>query len=173
MVHESVIDDGNSRILSLSRGFHNSVGSDSDTAVDSSAHPSPSQPEFSRHPNDNTMRNPEDYATPKEPVPGWPQVAVLMSKTSDFACFSRFSEFQIKSLLYYQAELEILKAELQEEEWEDYRRGDEDAKRYSKRADYLVKSRYGENKRQWEKVVEMRKVMKEYSEYLYFILRFV
>src|SRR5690242_16691783 len=32
----------------------------------------------------------DDDGNPKEPVKGWPKVAVLMAKTPDFAAFSRF-----------------------------------------------------------------------------------
>jgi hypothetical protein len=87
----------------------------------------------------------------------------LMSNIPDFASFNRFSDFQIKSLLYYQAELEMLKAELREEELEDYRRGDAEAQLYAKRADYLIQSRNRTNHRQWDVVVKMRTVLKEYS----------
>ena len=148
-----------------SRGSEESQ--DSKTAVNTSAQPSPSEEDFPvRQPEDDILKDADFYDVPTEPVPGWPQVAVLMSRTPEFACFSRFGDFQIKSLLYYQSEIEMLKAELQEEEWEDYRRGDADSKLYCKRADYLVKSRDGVNKRQWEKVVELRKVIKEYSQYI-------
>ncbi|EPE35222.1 hypothetical protein GLAREA_10919 [Glarea lozoyensis ATCC 20868] len=119
------------------------------------------------HPQYNPMSDPDNFEDePKNPVPGWPQVAELMSNVPDFACFNRFSNFQIKSLLYYQAELEILKAELREEELEDYRRGAGDAQKYAKRADWLVQSKYQENHRQWDVVVRMRAVLKEYNEAL-------
>jgi hypothetical protein len=112
----------------------------------------------------DAMSDPGNFEDePKNPVPGWPQVAELMSNIPDFASFNRFSVLQIKSLLYYQAELEILKAELREEELEDYRRGDERAIDYAKRADFLVRSRNRPNHRQWEVVVEIRRVLKEYS----------
>jgi len=99
------------------------------------------------------------------PVPGWPRVAKLMAETPDFAAFSRFRDLNIKSLLYYQSELTILRERLHEEEWNDYREGDdENARQFSKRADRLVSSKdlYSP---QWALVLEMRRVLKEYSEH--------
>jgi hypothetical protein len=132
------------------------------TAID------PESPARARFTPDNhqhdLMSDPANFEDePKNPVPGWPQVAELMSNIPDFASFNRFSALQIKSLLYYQAELEILKAELREEELEDYRRGDERAIEYSKRADFLVRSRNKENHRQWDVILKIRTVLKEYS----------
>ncbi|CAG8953878.1 hypothetical protein HYFRA_00010839 [Hymenoscyphus fraxineus] len=92
----------------------------------------------------------------------WPQVSRLMSDTPEFASFNRFSDLQIKSLLYYQAQIEILKQELQDEEWEDYRRGDDTVSKYCEQANNLVLS----EAKQWEKMKEIRKLLKEYNEAL-------
>ncbi len=97
------------------------------------------------------------------PIPGWPRVAMLMAKTPDFASFSRFRDLNVKSLLYYQAELTRLRKKLHEEELDDALRGDEEAVKYAQRADKLIKSE-APNNRQWELVKEMRVVLKEYSE---------
>ncbi|CAG8973469.1 hypothetical protein HYALB_00011065 [Hymenoscyphus albidus] len=85
-----------------------------------------------------------------------------MSDTPEFASFNRFSDLQIKSLLYYQAQIELLKQDLQEEEWEDYRRGDDTVSKYCEQANYLVSSKA----KQWEIMKEIRKLLKEYNEAL-------
>lgn len=97
------------------------------------------------------------------PVHGWPQVAVLMAKTPDFASFSRFRDLNIKSLLYYQAELSRLRKKLHEAELEDARRGDTEASKYALRADKLMRSE-APNNEQWEIVKKIRIALKEYSE---------
>ena len=117
------------------------------------------------HPNlaDGDVENDLD-----RPVPGWPRVAMLMAKTPDFASFSRFRDLNIKSLLYYQAELTKLRAKLHEEEWQDYRRGDEDAREFASRADYLIMSEDEVNHRQWDIMKQIRVLLKEYSESKYY-----
>lgn len=90
----------------------------------------------------------------------WPQVSELMSDTPEFASFNRFSDLQIRSLLYYQAEIEALKEKLKDEEWDDYRRGNGDAATYCRRAKYLVAS----DSDQWKIMKKIRVVLKEYSE---------
>lgn len=94
-----------------------------------------------------------------------------MAASHDYASFNRFTDLQFRSLLYYQAELEILKKDLQKEEWKDYRRGGADAAHYSKRADYLVRPRERDDEtasKQWRIVLRLRDVLKQYSEYFSF-----
>ena len=43
---------------------------------------------------------------------GWPHLAHLMSDVPEFAAFSRFRELNVKNLLYYQAELNIVQEQL-------------------------------------------------------------
>ena len=43
---------------------------------------------------------------------GWPSLAHVMSGVPEYAAFSRFTELNIKNLLYYQAELDILRQEI-------------------------------------------------------------
>jgi Family of unknown function (DUF6594) len=101
----------------------------------------------------------DDLELPKPPVEGWPHVALLMSKTPDFAAFSRFRELNIKSLLYYQAQLTTLKAELHKQEYED-KRGT--APQFASRADFLMMS---EGSAQLKLIKEIRVVLKEYSKF--------
>jgi hypothetical protein len=97
------------------------------------------------------------------PVPGWPQLAVLMAKTPDFAAFSRFRDLNIKSLLYYQVQLILLRKELQNKESTDAASDpDEDPALFAQRVDFLVEAS-GEERKQFEIVEKMRKVLKEYS----------
>ena len=99
------------------------------------------------------------------PVPGWPKVALRMANTPDFAAFSRFRDLNIKSLLYYQAELTRLRARLHRAEVRDYQNGSDEAREYANRADYLIDSEKldAKSKKQWELVKRMRVVLKEYS----------
>jgi hypothetical protein len=123
-------------------------------------------------PADSTNNTDSPYAQDTEdveedldvPVPGWPHVATLMAKTPDFASFSRFRDLNIKSLLYYQAELTKLRKKLHKQEWEDYRRGDNKARNYAERADYLINSKKKDGHKQWKLVKEIRIILKEYSE---------
>ena len=119
--------------------------------------------------NDGVEENdPEDDL--EQPVPGWPKVALLMAQTPDFASFSRFRDLNVKSLLYYQAELTSIRKSLHKQEWKDYRLGGEDKKHhYSRRADFLANSKEsgGKPSEQWAKVLKMRTLLKEYSEFFY------
>jgi hypothetical protein len=99
----------------------------------------------------------------RRPVPGWPKVALQMSDTPDFAAFSRFRTVNIKSLLYYQAEIIKLQKKLHIQEWEDHRLGDEDAQEYAKCADDLIDSAEDGDGVQWQLVKDLRVLLKEYS----------
>lgn len=86
-----------------------------------------------------------------------------MAKTPDFAAFSRFRDLNIKSLLYYQAQLTLLRKELQDKESADNARpSGEKRSKFGERADFLVEAD-GENRNQFVIVEKMRKVLKEYS----------
>ncbi|KAH0557186.1 hypothetical protein GP486_005022 [Trichoglossum hirsutum] len=105
----------------------------------------------------------EEYDITKDlnnPVEGWPRVALLMAKTPDFAAFSRFRDLNIKSLLYYQAQLTNLRNKLHEKEYEDARGTDEDRRQFASRADFLMCS---EESDQLKLVREIRIILKEYS----------
>jgi len=105
---------------------------------------------------------------PKDPVVGWPTVAKMMASTPEFGNLCRFSDLNMTSLLYYQVELFHLRKELHKHEWNDYR----DAKRgtpYSEffsRADKLIASKDLDKHEQWDVVVKIRKVLKEYNKAL-------
>ena len=100
------------------------------------------------------------------PVPGWPRLAHLMAELPEFASFSRFRHLNVKSLLYYQAELTRLQNQLHQQEWRDFRDENRELALYAKRADVLVQAEYFENaheKVQWELIKKIRLTLKEYS----------
>jgi hypothetical protein len=102
------------------------------------------------------------------PVHGWPELARVMAAHPDFATFQRFRDLNVKSLLYYQAELADLRRELHKIEWEDHRDGGfEDASRLSSRIDVLWRSGEAANpertRKQWLLVQRIRGILKDYS----------
>jgi uncharacterized protein (DUF4415 family) len=105
----------------------------------------------------------ENNEPPEGPVPGWPRVAELMAQTQDFAAFKRYRDLNVKSLLYYQAEIEMLRKKLHKEEWADSQRGDDNQRLYARRIDYMIKSKNKNTGTQWQTVIELRRVLKEYS----------
>jgi hypothetical protein len=100
------------------------------------------------------------------PLLGWPKVAKQIANIPDFEAFSSFKDLQIKSLLYYQAELTSLRKELHAAEYADARSGDEDASELARDLDYLFA--YQDKKdsklcKQWPLIVRIREVLKEFS----------
>ncbi|TVY68720.1 hypothetical protein LSUE1_G007147 [Lachnellula suecica] len=88
-----------------------------------------------------------------------------MANTPDFAAFSRFRDLNVKSLLYYQAQLTDLRLRLHEQEYEDARNtnGEEDNGRFASRADFLMTA---EGSEQLRLMGEIRRLLKEYNEAL-------
>jgi hypothetical protein len=98
---------------------------------------------------------------PKPPLAGWPQLAELMASTPDFAAFPRFRDLNIKSLLYYQVQLGLLKKKLHEQEFHDNENGEgTDEGLFAERADVLVEE---EESEQFRLIRKIREVLKEYS----------
>lgn len=98
---------------------------------------------------------------PEDPVLGWPRLALLMAKTPDFAAFSRFRELNIKSLLYYQVQLKMLRNDLHKQEYVDNgSRKESGPEKYAERADFLIMD---ENSEQFKLIKKIRRVLKEYS----------
>ncbi|KAF1972000.1 hypothetical protein BU23DRAFT_364109, partial [Bimuria novae-zelandiae CBS 107.79] len=96
----------------------------------------------------------------EDSVQGWPQLAQLMAKTPDFAAFPRFRDLNVKSLLYYQCELNSLRRRLHELEYADKF----DGKSYAEYADDLVND--GLKSEQYQTMKEIRRALKEYNEAL-------
>jgi hypothetical protein len=100
---------------------------------------------------------------PHDALPGWPQLAEVMAKTPDFAAFPRFRDLNIKSLLYYQVELTILRDKLHHQEYKDSGESGESGP-FAERADFLVDVDNQESP-QFKIIKDIRRVLKEYSEY--------
>ncbi|KAK3368637.1 hypothetical protein B0H63DRAFT_488849 [Podospora didyma] len=102
-------------------------------------------------------------------VLGWPQLAQVMAEKQGLESFSRFRELNIKNLLYYQAELACLEADLTSVE-----RNNADARgtlrgNHAKNAGRLVKPPNTQNetpqdREQRDLVFEIRRTLKEYNQ---------
>jgi hypothetical protein len=104
--------------------------------------------------------------TPREPCHGWPQLTELMVKNPGFESFQTFRDLNIKSLLYYQAELCSLRKQLHKLEWKDHRTGKlPHAEEFCANIEFLVQSADDKQKRkkQIDLVKQIRVVLKEYS----------
>ncbi len=104
----------------------------------------------------------------EQPLHGWPEVAKLMAKYPGFEAFPTFKDLQLKSLLYYQAELVALRRKLHELEWEDHRNSDfNGAEVICKRVDKLLicgaREKDPDARKQMELVSKIRTVLKDYS----------
>jgi hypothetical protein len=112
--------------------------------------------------------DPEDDVN--QPLHGWPELAKKIAENPDFEAFPLFKDLNIKSLLYYQAELDELRTELHETEWKDHRRGQfKDAEKLGERVDYLLKTKDSEDveeRHQMKLMARIRAVLKEYSEFI-------
>lgn len=113
---------------------------------------------------------PDPEENPGVALHGWPELAQLITKHPDLEAFDPFRELHIKSLLYYQAELDGLRKSLHDAEWEDHRHGDfEQAKDIGKRVDRLLDCEYNttnpEGRHQLELINKIRQVLKAYSKW--------
>jgi len=100
---------------------------------------------------------------------GWPALVDVMVKYRSFESFQAFPDLNIKSLLYYQAELVALRSQLHELEWQDHRTPGK-ASIFCGNVQSLLLSRYSTEKEkeeganaQLEKMKEIREVLKEYN----------
>jgi hypothetical protein len=96
---------------------------------------------------------------PEDAVEGWPQLAQLMADTPDFAAFPRFRDLNVKSLLYYQVELNSLRKKLHRLEHAD--KAHPQRKKYALYADTLVNEANASEQLQTMRTI--RTVLKEYS----------
>ena len=106
----------------------------------------------------------------ERPLQGWPELAKLIAKTPDFEAFEPFRDLHIKSILYYQAELILLREKIHQAEYEDSLLGEKNgvkhASNFAEDLQYLIESRNSGNPelhKQWTLIEEMRKVLKKYS----------
>jgi mannose-6-phosphate isomerase class I len=90
---------------------------------------------------------------------GWPLLAQLMAKRPDFEAFSRFRDLNVKNLLYYQVQLEMLRQDLKEQEQRECR--------HVETAKYADTSMIDNAKsRQWQRIEKLRRLLREYSKRL-------
>ncbi|TGO18461.1 hypothetical protein BPAE_0382g00060 [Botrytis paeoniae] len=126
---------------------------------------------FTSGPGDETKDPSEDL---DKPLPGWPLVSKLIAQYPDLEAFKAFRDLNIKSLLYYQAELENLRKKLHQAEYDEHRQGEqEDIKRASMMAMnldyYLFHARMDDSKcksKQVKIMKQIRVVLKEYNDAL-------
>ncbi|KAF2627732.1 hypothetical protein BU25DRAFT_410864 [Macroventuria anomochaeta] len=102
--------------------------------------------------------NPGPLAEQTQPAhdrPGWPRLAEVMSQVPEFAAFPRFRELNVKNLLYYQVELELLRQQIEREEEEEML----NVERY----DRIVK---GASTEYHKLLIKLRILLREYNEAL-------
>jgi len=100
----------------------------------------------------------------KQPCHGWPKLVDVMVEHPDFESFQAFRDLNIKSLLYYQAELVQLREELHALEWKDHRKGGDPAMLSSDIRLLLLTAKYEAGaQKQLKKMKKIREVLKEYS----------
>lgn len=100
----------------------------------------------------------------KQTCHGWPELVNVMVRLPCLESFQAFRDLNIKSLLYYQAELDLLRRELHALEWQDHRKSGKSSSMCSN-VRFLLQTRSNEEggRRQLDKVKEIRTVLKEYS----------
>ncbi|TVY84138.1 hypothetical protein LSUE1_G003723 [Lachnellula suecica] len=99
------------------------------------------------------------------PCHGWPKLVEVMVDQPGLESFQAFRDLNIKSLLYYQAELVKLRKDLHALEWEDHRKGGE-ASLFCENVDKLLATKDESiecQEAQFRKVKEMRVVLKDYN----------
>ncbi|KAM3070480.1 hypothetical protein ACMFMG_010303 [Clarireedia jacksonii] len=123
--------------------------------------------------NDPYMDTTDPATDLTRPLRGWPMLTKLMSDVPDFEAFPQFKALNIKSLLYYQAELDEIQKELHELEYHDYRHGKQqrnlDPSKWANNLGYLMMCEYEDTaayRQQWDLIKRMRKVLKEYNKAL-------
>jgi hypothetical protein len=93
---------------------------------------------------------------------GYAKIAHLMGHHSELAIMRRFSTLNIQNILYLQAKLTFLENDLRKLAQKD--RAEPSRSNYSKDWWSLANSTCCRtDKRQWKKVLEIRKTLKEYS----------
>jgi hypothetical protein len=99
----------------------------------------------------------QDYL--EKPCHGWPRLVDVMVERPGFQCFPAFKDLNIKSLLYYQAELDKFRQELRDLEWDHHH---DVNPRLCSDVEVLLEAK-NEGAKQMKMVKDMRQVLKEYS----------
>ena len=96
---------------------------------------------------------------------GYAKLSSLISTDSEFAIYRKFGSLNAQNLLYYQAELISLEADLQELAESDRRSQDTDKRLYAENWYELSRAENGKDQ-QIKKFDKIRKVLKQYSSYV-------
>ena len=106
----------------------------------------------------------KEWTSGKRPDFNYLELAELMGKYPGLAIFRRFATLNAKNLLYLQAEIAELEDQLDLLERQDYDSTKEsESKKFQWEARLLMTAPEGENQ-QWQKILEIRTKLKEYSE---------
>jgi len=110
---------------------------------------------------------------PNQIVDGWPKLARLISDNPGFEAFPSFKDLNIKMLLYYQAELHLLKEKLRKRECDDCIESERrqnnfcSANVYNNRFEHLLSlkelDKNNPDREQYNLVMEMRLLLEKYS----------
>src|SRR5450755_4704044 len=99
------------------------------------------------------------------PPAGYDKLAALMGVQQEVAIVRQYSMLNAKNILYLQAELFHLEDELADREAEDRGSSDADKALFSRSVWHLKRSRGNSGQdQQWQTVLEIRRVLNEYSE---------
>jgi hypothetical protein len=103
-----------------------------------------------------------------ETLPGWPTLAKTIAGKPDLEAFSAFTDLNIKSLLYYQAQLIYLRKKLHQAEWRDHRLHNEEDEQAQYAEDLetlfmVVDSAEEKDPEQWTVLCRIREVLDKYS----------
>ena len=98
---------------------------------------------------------------------GYPGLSKLMGHADGLGMFKRFTDLNMRNLLYMQAELLALEDELEIATCNDHHDPNSPSRKlYSRSAKTLRASKDSSdprNREQWDKVLEIREKLKEYS----------
>jgi hypothetical protein len=98
---------------------------------------------------------------------GYDKLAAFIGDSPEMSIYRRFSRLGAKNILYLQAELVNLEAELEEIIRDDKDSGDEEKEPFPYSVWHLKHSFQDQNRNaQWLKVLEIRQTLKEYCQYI-------
>ncbi|KAH8598741.1 hypothetical protein B0O99DRAFT_566099 [Bisporella sp. PMI_857] len=105
-----------------------------------------------------------------QPLPGWPNLARIITDNPGLEAFQSFRDLNIKSLLYYQAELHQLRAKLHNQEWTDlegHRKFTDCEEEFlNESVEHLLESKYKQDRlarKQFDLITEIREVLEKYN----------
>ena len=110
------------------------------------------------------MADPNDWTQGKKTEYNYLKLAELIGNQPGFAVFRRSAALNAKNLLYLQAELAELEIQLNRLEADDQQGENVSHRKFQWQARLLMESAAGADK-QWQKVLEIRAKLAEYSEF--------